>query len=165
MSENGILEKLTEFYSGNFEFEYNLEAAGITVPVSAYMHNRQQKQIFGMSLKGLGPEARERIFFLKEQSFGMEAMSRLEELMAFAEREYVRPDRNHAFTFISVVVIAEAIEQDAAAMLKKYKLRKNYRSEGWSVVRAVVFGANGESVCSKDGVDLKKMLQKAIAQS
>lgn len=165
MTGNEILDKFTAFYSENFDIEYNLDVDGISVPVSAAMQSRQRRQIFGMPLKSLGPEARERIFFLVEQNFDLDAMSRLEKLMTSAEREYVKPSRGHAFTFLSAVVIAENIDQSAVAALKKYKLQKNYYSEGWFVGRVVVFGTNGECAYNKDGKELKIMLQKELAKS
>lgn len=156
------LDKLVAFYSDNFEIKYNFEVGDVTVPVMADMHNRQQRTMFGMPMKGLGAEAGEYIFFLRKNRLDTDAIAEIETILSVAEKEYVNLSRDHAFTFLSVVVIAEFVEAGSVAALKRHKLRKNYRENGWVVARVAVFGQDGTVCCNKDGIDLKRMLQKVI---
>lgn len=159
------LDKLIAFYSEKFKIEYNIEIDGTVIPVMASMRDRQQKSVFGFAMKGLGPEACEYVFFLQEPSFNSDVAAKIDGIFSAAEKEYVHPGRDHAFTFLSAVVFAENIEEDSKDKLKRYKLRRDYRENGWLVARTVVLGQDEEAYFSKDGSDLKRLLQKVIVTS
>lgn len=155
-------DKLIAFYSEKFMIEYNVEAAGMVVPVMGLLRHRQQKTILGFGTGKEGPEAAEYIFFLSLESFGMDEMESVKELIEYAEKEYVKKGRDHAFSFLSAVVLADKIEKDAANALKRYTLRRDYGRDGWILARAAAFDRDGGAVCNKDGSDLKKLIQKII---
>lgn len=161
---NELLKKLIAFYSEHFEIRYNVDIGEITVPVIAKMSNRQEKALFGFGLKKPGKEALEYVAFLSEPVFDENAMARAGALIAQLEKEYVHPDSDHAFTFLSAVIITEKAEKQALGALKKFRLRRDYGKEGWILSRIAVFEPGGESFSNKDGVDLKNLIRRVIAQ-
>lgn len=162
MEQPAALETLIAHYGERFEICRDVDIAGMTVPVVASMRHRGNISILGFGTNKTGPEACEHVFLLQCARFDNAALERIASLVAEAERVYIHPDENHAYTFLSVAVLAEDIEKTAAASLKKYKCRREYGKAGWMLARAAVFCANGESFCNRDGADFKRLVLKVI---
>lgn len=163
---DSVRGKFTAHYSENYETCYNVELGDITAPVVFTLRNRQPKTYLGFATKnaGLGPEACEFVFVLKEPEFNADALARVQELIARAEKEYIRPGKDHGFTFISVAVLSESADKKSVAALKKYKMRREYYKGGWMLARIAVILQKSAPVCNKDGVDFRDLLKKAVAE-
>lgn len=162
MERSAALDKLIAHYSEIFELSYNVDIAGITVPVVASLRSRGQISILGFATGKEGPEACEHVFMLESESFDDTLLKKITGLLTQAESEYVKPGKDHAYTFLSVAVLAGEIQKPAADMLKKYKYRRDYGKKGWIMSRVAVFEESGASCCSKDGSDFNKLLLKII---
>lgn len=162
MERSAALDKLIAHYSESFELSYDVDIAGITVPVVAGMRHRGQLSIMGFATGKTGPEACEHVFMLEIESFDDAMLKIITALLTQAESEYVKPGKNHAYTFLSVVALAGDIQKSAADLLKKYKYRRDYGKNGWVMSRVAVLQESGASFCSRDGSDFKKMILKII---
>ena len=72
----------------------------------------------------------------------------------------VRPGPNHRNTDVILVVLADRIDPEAAALLKKTRQSKNYMLtfHGWSVLRLIAIETPSRNmVCNRMGHDLKKL--------
>lgn len=162
MDSSQIFEKLIAHYSDKFEVLYDVKLDDIDIPAMASMKNREEKTILGFSTKQPGREAAEHLFFLREDCFDEAVLSKVDMIFKTAAKQYINPDKDHAFTFLSAVVVAERVDAAAAKRLKKYKYGEDYRACGWMISRAVVFCGDGDSFSSRDGVDLQRMLSKDL---
>lgn len=162
MEQSAAFDKLIEHYSENFQLLYDVDISGITVPIVANMRNRGKLSIMGFSTGKEGPEACEHVFMLETGSFDDASLKKITELITQAEKDYVSPGKDHAYTFLSVIVFTGDIQKPTADLLKRYKYRRDYGKNGWVMSRVAVFQENGESFCSKDGSDFKKMVLKII---
>lgn len=162
MERSAAIDKLIAHYSENFELSYDVDIAGLTVPAVASLRHRGEMSILGFSTGKEGPEACEHVFMLETGIFDDTLLKTITGLLQEAEREYVKPDKDHAYTFLSIVVIAGEIQKTTADMLRKFKYRRNYGKYGWVMSRVAVLHENGTSFCNKDGLDFKKLILKII---
>lgn len=160
-----VFDHLTSHYGKDFEISYNLELGDMAVPVVFSRRNRQPKSYFGIPIKNAppGPEACEFVFMLREREFNEDTLAFVRELILRAENEYVSPGKDHGFTFISVVILCENLDNKTRKTLKNFNLYKKYPSDGgWFLARIVVASQNGILSCNKDGTDFRNLLKKNV---
>lgn len=158
-------DKLIAHYAEHFEIRRSVELGDLTVPLVFIMRNSQPKSYLGFSMKNaaMGPEACEIVLVMHEREFGGDTLERMRGLITLAEKEYIKPGKDHGFTFISVALLCESVDAAAAKALKKYKLRKDYPSGGgWMLARAAVTARDGASFCNRDGADFARLLKKQL---
>jgi len=158
------LEKILDYYRDKYEMNYDAEVFGMPVPYLAKRSDRQEKTVLGfrMGKERYGPEASEYVFIFKYDALTGELQKQIETLLASAEKEYVKPSRDHGFTFLTAIAAADKIDDDAAALIKKFKLSHNYHLNGFTMARIAALSPDGKCVCSKDGKDLKRLIEKNI---
>lgn len=158
MERNAGLDKLIGHYGEKYELNRDVEIAGVTVAAVASLRHRGNISIMGFDTGKTGPEACEHAFVLECESFDDAMLNKISGLVAEAEREYIKPDKGHAYTLLSVVALVADIQKSAAVSLKKFKYRREYGKSGWMLTRVAVFDENGSSFCNSDGSDLKKLI-------
>ena len=159
------LEKIIAHYTPYFVFEHNVQFAGEQLALVAQMHNQQQGAIMGFRISQMGPQASEYIFVLREDVFDSTCFARVEALLSEAQREYVKPDPNQAYTILSAIILASCIDAQAEAALKRHKPRgsdKGLNGMGWSFARIAVVGQEGRVISDRNGTDLCALMQRAL---
>lgn len=163
--QNLRLEKMLAHYREDYEVSYNRKLASVELMAMAERHDRKDRAILGFKISGKMPEANEYVFFYEEPVFDAAALERLSNMVAAAEKELVKPDKDHAFSFLSAVVFCGEAEAEALKGFRRYKMRRNYGGNGWVITRTALVPANGEIVAGKDGGDFKNLLERVLNEN
>jgi len=156
------IEKILDYYRDQYEMTYDTEAFGVSVPYLAKRSDRQEKTVLGFRMgKDLyGPEASEYVFILKYDVLTVDILKQVETLLASAEKGYVTLSSDHAFTFLTAIIVTDKIDDDT--LIKRFKLSHNYHRDGFTMARIAALPPDGGCVCSKDGKDLKRLIEKIM---
>jgi len=157
-------EKIYDYYKDQYEITYDTKAFGVFVPYIAKRSDRQEKTVLGFRIgkEIYGPEACEYVFILKYDVLTKDLEKQIEEMLASAEKGYVKPGPDHAFTFLTAIIVTDKIDDDATTSIKKFKLSHNRQRDGFTMARIAVLLPDGKCICSKDGKDLQRLIEKKI---
>ena len=101
------------------------------------------------------------IFFLAEH-LDLATLQKQIELSRQAGLARVRPHKEHMCSYVTPVILADTIDPDAAVLLRKTRLRKNYRFTlyGWMEYRiAAMECSTGRFLSNPAGREVRKTLE------
>lgn len=110
-------------------------------------------------------ETNEYIFFYKADSLSAEDAERLSKLAWEEGMSRVNPHKNHRNSDVTVVLLADRIDDEAKQIIKKLHFYKSYKMtfQGWSDFRVVALEtSSGDLVYNRRGAQLKKIYLKVV---
>ena len=152
------LEKVLQMY-GQY---YTLKRDAVTPPFAAEAEcvvNDEQLTAYRM-VKISSVISREIVFFAAEEHLTAERARQLADRAWEEGFSRVEPGPNHRNTDIVLIVLADRMDPEAAALLKKTKHSKNFRFtfHGWSVFRVIAIETpSGTMAHNRMGQNLKKL--------
>lgn len=165
MREQEMLERLLEQYEGFFDITRPFEHEGR--PFLAYAHFRQyqEKYILVRRAKMFGFETHEHVFFAGVDRLDLPVWEEYRRFIIEVERDFVKPHKEHMYSYMTLLLLAGSVEEEAAKAVAKTKYTKNYQYsiEGYSTVRVGVVDLGRETlVTNRQGRDLEKVLGRAL---
>jgi len=158
MTAAEALEKVLQMYGQYYTLKRDAVAAPFQAEGECIVNDEQYTAYRTVKISSV--VSREIVFFAAEEHLTAEKAQRLADA-AWAEGfARVEPGPNHRNTDIVLVVLADRIDPDAAALLKKTKHSKNFKFtfHGWSVFRLVAIETpSGTMTCNRMGQNLKKL--------
>ena len=152
------LEKVLQMY-GQY---YKVKRDEVAPPFAAEAESSVVDELLSgfKTVKISSAESREIVFFAAEEELTAERAQHLAEAAWAEGLSRVRPGPNHRNTDVILVMLADRIDPEAAALLKKTRQSKNYMLtfHGWSVLRLIAIETPSRNmVCNRMGHDLKKL--------
>lgn len=152
------LEKVLQMYAQY----YTVKREDVAEPFAAEAEASVTDELMSgfKSVKISTAISREIIFFAAEESLTAERAQQLADKAWEEGLSRVQPGPNHRNTDIILVILTDALSDEAAALLKKIRRSKNYKLtfHGWSVLRSVAIETpSGKTACNPLGKDLKKL--------
>ncbi len=143
---------------------YNIETEDVPEPFAAMAaFHTHDEQFFLVKAATLAEaDAHEYVFFVTAKHIGPDDMRRLDEAAWAEGMSRVVPHANHRSTDIALIVLAEQIDEAAAAYIKKCKRYKSYRHtlQGWSHYSVVAMETStGDFFCNRRGKNLRKLFR------
>lgn len=152
-----------------FRRYYDIKQEGVTEPFAAEAVFRTHDEHFFL-LKGaklFESESREYVFFAAEDNLDLPRFLELDETAWSVGLSRAEPGEGHKSTDVALVILAERIEEDAAAAVKKQRHYKSYclSLHGWSQYRVIaVEFSSGRIVHNRQGQSLEKLFRNIFAQ-
>lgn len=152
------LDKVLQMY-GQY---YTVKREEVTAPFAAEAESTVTDELMSgfKMVKISAAVSREIVFFAVEEQLTADGAQRLIEAAWTEGLSRVQPGPDHRNTDVILIALADRIDPEAAALLKKTKRSKNYMFtlHGWSVLRSIAIETPSRTmVCNSMGRDLKKL--------
>lgn len=160
MTAKDVLPILLESYSAY----YNVKTEEVTAPFAAEAEFISNEEQYFLSKKWKLSEAqsREYVFFAATEQLTLEQLKLLDETAWETGMSRVVPHASHRNSDVILIVVADKIDADVAAYVKKLRRYKEYNRmlHGWSHYRVIcVESSSGNLIFNRMGRILKKLFR------
>lgn len=139
----------------------NAEIAGRAAAMLSTFDLSAERKLFGLMPTGNSGHAHEYRLLFAVPALDEALLQDWWQYAQSAERELVRPDRNHDFSIVSLILAVGAVEKNALKSLKKLNAEREFKNgqSGWSSVRMAVIDLSAHKVhTNRMGDPLKNIL-------
>ena len=128
------LDKLLDAYSHQYDIERNAEAAGCCYPATATYYLRDENYLISRQHVLSAVEQHEYLYFYLTDHLTANDLQTQIDLSKQAGLSKVRPHKEHMFSNVGLVILANTIEPEAQRLIRRTRFRKNYRLtfHGWT---------------------------------
>ena len=128
------LDKLLDAYSHQYDIERNVEAAGCCYPATATYYLRDENYLISRQHVLSAVEQHEYLYFYLTDHLTVKELQTQIELSRQDGLSKVRPHKEHMFSNVGLVVLANTIEPEAQRLIRRTRFRKNYKLtfHGWT---------------------------------
>lgn len=128
------LDKLLDAYSHQYDIERNVEASGFCYPATATYYLRDENYLISRQHVLSAVEQHEYLYFYLTDHLTVNALQTQIELSRQAGLSRVKPHKDHMFSNVGLVILANTIEPEAQRLIRRTRFRKNYRLtfHGWT---------------------------------
>lgn len=156
------LDKLLNAYSHHYNVERDTAVEGGFFPASAEFYLRDENRLLTKEHIYYAVEQHEYAYFFLAGHLDEAALREQIALSQRAGLARVRPHKEHMCSYVTLVILADTIDPQAAALLTKTRLRKNYRFTlyGWMEYRiAAMECSTGRFYSNPAGREARKTLE------
>lgn len=156
-----VIERLLAAHEAWFDVERNHRFAGRVFPGYAEFHSTASQYVLVKRAKLWEASAHEYLFFCEMPRLDAAALDELVSFMTTEALTKVQPGPNHMSSFLSLVVVADTVDEVAARQVRATRFRKNFSFgfRGWADMRlAVVDVSQGRVHTNGQGKALKETL-------
>lgn len=144
---------------------YDIKDEGVEAPFAAEaeFHSHEEQFFLVKQAKLSEAESKEFVFFAVSSHLTLDGAKLLDETAWNRGLSRVFPHDGHRNSDVVLVILADQVDTDAAAYLKKCKRYESYRHtlHGWSHYRVIVREmSTGKLTFNRMGRTLKKVLDK-----
>ena len=160
------LEKLLDAYSYYFDIERDVPVEGGQFPATAFYHFREENYIATKAHVVYATEQHEYVYFYVTGHLDVETLRRQIELSREAGLKTIQPHKEHMFSYVTLVILADTIDPEAKKLIKKTSFRKNYRLalHGWMEYHIAAMECSTQSFVSNPaGKEARKTLERNFA--
>lgn len=145
-----------------FQVYYDIDRDNVTEPfqAEAAFHSHDEQYFLFKSAKYTEVDAHEYIFFAVRDRLTLDETRRLDGIAWNEGLRRVQPSSIHRSTDIGLILLADDVDPDAAAYIKKLRRSKSYKLllHGYSNYRAIAIEtSSGTMTCNRLGQHLKKL--------
>ena len=128
------LDKLLDAYSHQYDIERNVATSGFCYPATATYYLRDENYLISRQHVLSAVEQHEYLYFYLTDHLTVEELQAQIELSRQAGLSKVKPHKDHMFSNVGLVVLANTIEPEAQRLIRRTRFRKNYRLtfHGWT---------------------------------
>lgn len=158
----GRLEQLLAAYSHHYTVEREVQVEGGRFPAAAEFYLRDENRLLTRGHVFSAFEQHEYVYFFVTGQLDAATLRAQVALSQRAGLARVRPHREHMCSFVTLVILADTITPDAAALLRHTRLHKNYRFRlhGWMEYRIAAMDASqGRFYANPAGRDVRRTLE------
>ncbi|MDE6736376.1 MAG: hypothetical protein K2J50_02610 [Treponemataceae bacterium] len=159
MEQTDVLQKLLR----SFERYYDVKTEGVAAPfvAEAEFHAHAQQYVLVKTAHIADIDSNEYVFFAQERALTCARLAELDGSAWSAGLSRVTPYMGHRCSDIALIIVAETIDDDAFARIKKTRHSKSYRCSlyGWSNFRALAYEtSSGRVAYNRLGKDLRRLV-------
>lgn len=128
------LDKLLDAYSHQYDIERNAEAAGCCYPATATYYLRDENYLISRQHVLSAVEQHEYLYFYLTDHLTAKELQTQIELSRQTGLSKVKPHKDHMFSNVGLIVLANTIEPEAQRLIRRTRFRKNYKLtfHGWT---------------------------------
>ncbi len=165
MTANEALERLLPSY---YRY-YDVIREDVEPPFAAeaHFHSHGEQYVLVKSARVSEADSHEYVYFAVEQQVDAARLDMLEQTAWQRGISYVKPHNSHRNSDVTLIVLADHIDPDALASVKKRKHYQSYRFslQGWSNFRLIALETStGTLACNRQGQNLKKLFRNITNQ-
>lgn len=166
MTREELLEKLVNAYTRYFDLKRDVELDGLPVAVDAVYHARDEKYVLTRKAQIWAAESNEYAFLISLEELTEETLQAYFDAAVKEGLRRVNPTGDHMRSDFTLVILADRIRPEAAALLERLKYSKNFlfSLRGWAQLRAVaVETTTGRKLSNRLGRELLRDLERQLA--
>ena len=163
MTQQERLEKLLNAYSHHYDVARDVAVEGGGFPATAFFFLRDENYLISKKHVLNAVENHEYVYFYLADRLTAEDLQKQIELSREAGMGNIKPSREHMSSFVTLVVLADVIDPEAKALIKKTRFRKNYRLalHGWMEYHIAAMEISTHSFLSNPaGKEARKLLER-----
>lgn len=157
------LERLLKSYDYYFDVERDVTVPNGTFPAYAEYRFREENYVATKAHTIYATEQYEYVYFYTAEHLTLDELKRQIDLSREAGMEKIHPHSEHMFSYVTLVILAEQIDEDAAKYLKRYRYRKNFwlALHGWMEYHIAAMDISKASFLSNPaGKEARKTLER-----
>ncbi len=165
VNPNTMMERLVEQYEGFFDLTIPFKHDDFNFLAHGHYYQQQERYVLVRSAKMYGFEVHEYVFFVESAHLTMSEWIRYRDFIKNAEKDFVKPHKEHMYSYMTLMLLCENIDDDVRKSLKRFHYTKNYRFslDGYCAVRVAAADLSSEKAYTNmQGRDLKKVLERAL---
>ena len=125
------LNKLLDAYSHSYDIERDVEEEGRLWPATATYFLRDENYLISKQHVLSAVEQHEYLYFHVTDHLTAADLQTQIDLSKRAGLRKVKPHKDHMFSNVGLVILANTIDPEAKKLIKKTRFRKNYRLSLW----------------------------------
>ena len=125
------LNKLLDAYSHSYDIERDVEEDGRLWPATATYFLRDENYLISKQHVLSAVEQHEYLYFHVTDHLTAADLQAQVDLSKRAGLRKVKPHKDHMFSNVGLILLANTIEPEAQKIIKKTRFRKNYRLSLW----------------------------------
>lgn len=143
-----VVERLMRAHEGYFDVSQDYEYAGQTFPAYAEFHSHGEKYVLTRKAKLWEVDAHEYLFFQVADALADSDVTTWIQFMVTEALKKVDPVPNHMTSCISLVLVANAVTDDAQRVLRKTRFHKEFKFgfRGWADLRLAAVDLSAQKV-------------------
>ena len=156
------LEKLLNAYAHHYDVRRNEERSGGQFPAFAEFYLRDENRLLTRDHVFSAVEQHEYVYFFLADHLDAALLREKIEQSQQAGLARIHPHKEHMCSFVTLVILADTIDPEAAALLRRTCLRKNYRFAfyGWMEYRvAAMECSTGQFLSNPAGREARRTLE------
>ena len=157
-----ILENGEEYYEISIPYQLN----GVDLDAYFYYSNRLEKHFISPKVVVSSLETFEHVIVVSREHLNAATWEELKSFVEPIESTLVTPSRRHMYSYITLIILADQIDDDMEPVLRRYRYAKNYKFtlHGWSEVHvAAVNLSNNNVIGSRPAKRTIKYCKKAFS--
>ena len=163
MDKNEALEKLLNAYSHSYDIFRDVEVEGGHYPAAAFFYLRDEHYLVRRDKQFYATEQHDYTYFYLTDRLDAETLRRQIELSKAAGMKEIKPHKEHMCSYVTLVILADAIAPEAVKRIKRTRFRKNFlfSFHGWMEYRIAAMDCSAARFYSNgDGREVRKTLEQ-----
>ena len=156
------LEKLLKAYSHHYDIERDVVVDGGSFPATATFFLRDENYLISKKHVLSAVENHEYMYFYLTDHLDAATLQQQIDLTLKVGSARVKPHKDHMSSFVTLVVLADTIDEEAKKLIKKTRFHKNFRLalHGWMEYHIAAIEISTMSFLSNPaGRDARKTLE------
>lgn len=157
------LSKLLDAYSHHYDIARDVTLEGHTFPATATYFLRDENYLISKKHVLSAVESYEYVYFYLTEHLDAATLQAQIELTKQLGLANITPNKNHMCSYVTLVVLADTIDPEAALLMKKTRFRKNYllTLHGWMEYRvAAMENSTNRFFSNPAGKETRKTLER-----
>ena len=162
MTRQERLEKLLNAYSHHYNIDRDVAVDGGAFPATAFFFLRDENYLVSKKHVLSVVENYEYVYFYLTEHLGAEDLQKQIDLSMKAGMSNIKPNSQHMSSFVTLVILADTIDPEAKALIKKTRFRKYFRLalHGWMEYHIAAMEISTHSFLSNPaGREARKLLE------
>ena len=160
------LEKLLNVYSHTYDIYKDGQPECSSFPAAAFYYLRDENYLISKQHVLSAVEQHEYLYFFLTDHLDEKTLREQIELSKAAGLAHVKPHKDHMFSNVGLVVLANTISPEAKKLIKRTHFRKNYKLtfHGWTEYQLAAMETSTNSFFSNPaGKEAKKNMERNFA--
>lgn len=166
MLHKELFESILDGYHGLFDIFSPHELCGRPVAAYCYFMSKNERYVLIKRAVIWSAESFEHVVIIEVPKLEEEGVLEMVGFLSQLEKTLIKPDRNHMYSYITVLLLCQNIEQSAKKRLKRIRFTKNYRFtwHGYSSGRIIAINVSeGEVVANAAGKPMISYFKKKLS--
>ena len=162
MTKQERLDKLLNAYSYHYDIVRDVTVEGGSFPATAFFFLRDENYLISKKHVLNAVENREYVYFYLTEHLDAATLQKQIAISREAGMSNIKPNREHMSSFVTLVILADTIDPEAKALIKKTRFRKNFRLalHGWMEYHIAAMEISTNSFLSNPaGKEARKLLE------
>lgn len=159
MESNDALQTLLRSFERYYDVKTDSVAAPFVAEAEFHSHTEQYFLVKAAHIADI--DSNEFVFFAREQQLTAARFTGLADAAWAEGLSRVKPYMGHRNSDVTLIALADNIDEDAFSLIKKTKHSKSYKFSlyGWSNFRALAYElSSGRTAYNRLGKDLQKLV-------